>query len=129
MSNAEGLAARRLDKAPGKRLPRGERHGMLQDVEAAPVVLEALKCGIDFGVAGHVEGDNDGGPQALGERLHALLQLVVKVGEGERGAFAMHRLRDAPGNGAVGGDANDERALAGEKAHQEWRFMIRMMSF
>ena len=29
----------------------------------------------------------------------------------------MHRLRNPPGDGAVGGDADDERALALEDAH------------
>ena len=53
----------------------------------------------------------------MGERLDALLQLVVDVGEGELRPLAMHRLRDAPGDRAIGGDAHDERALAGEKSH------------
>ena len=51
------------------------------------------------------------------QRLDALFHLVVDVGEGELGALAMHRLRDAPGDRAISGDAYDEGALAGEKSH------------
>ena len=55
--------------------------------------------------------------ERLRERLDALLQLVVDVGERELGALAVQRLRDAPGDRAIGGDAYDEGAFAGEKSH------------
>ncbi len=54
-------------------------------------------------------------PSDSRERLDALFHLVVDVGEGELGAFAMHGLRDAPGDGAIGGDADDERAFAAQE--------------
>ena len=47
----------------------------------------------------------------------ALLELLVDVGERELGAFAMHGLRDAPGDGTIGRNADDERALSAQEPH------------
>src|SRR5437868_14334392 len=53
----------------------------------------------------------------MGQRLDPLLHLVVDIGEGELSPLAMHRLRDAPGDRAIGRHPYDERALAGQKSH------------
>ena len=55
--------------------------------------------------------------QRLGQRLDAFLELLVDVGERELGAFAMHGLGDAPGDGTIGRDADDQRALAAQEPH------------
>ncbi len=55
--------------------------------------------------------------QGLRQRHDPFLELVVGVGEGEGGAFALHGLGDAPGDGPVRGNADDEGALAREKTH------------
>ena len=80
-------------------------------------LLEGGERGVDLGVVGDVERHDELRAQRLGERLHAILELLVDVGERELGAFAMHGLRDAPGDGTIGCDADDERALTAQETH------------
>ncbi len=47
----------------------------------------------------------------------AFLELLVDVGEREFGAFAVHGLGDAPGDGTIGCDADDECAFTAEEPH------------
>ena len=111
MRDAKGLAAGVLDESAGDGLARCVGHGVDHDVEAAPLPLQQVEGRIDLAIDGHIEGHREPGADRLGERLDALLHLVVDVGEGELGAFTMHRLRDTPCDRAVGRDADDERAL------------------
>ena len=106
-------------KAAGERLARRERHRVHDDVELAPLALQQVERGIDLRVDRDVERHRQLRAQGVRERLDALLHLVVHVGEGELRALAMHRLGDAPGDRAVGRDADDEGALASEKSH-DW---------
>ena len=77
----------------------------------------AAKADVDLGVVGDVERQDELRAQRLGQRLHALLELLVDVGERELGAFAVHGLRDAPGDGTIGCDADDERAFSAQETH------------
>ena len=72
---------------------------------------------VDLGVVGDVELHGEFRAERLGQRLHAILELLVDVRERELGAFAMHGLRDAPGDGTIGRDADDERALSAQETH------------
>ena len=56
-----------------------------------------------------------GGPDLIGQGLHPLQQRLALVGEGEGRTLGRGRPRDAPGDGAVVGDAHDQAALAGHK--------------
>ena len=113
----EGLARRALDETAGQRLARRVGDGVHDDVERAPGLLERGEGGVDFGVVGDVELHGELRAERLGERLHAFLELLVDVGERELGAFAMHGLRDAPGDGTIGRHADDERALSAQETH------------
>ena len=67
----------------------------------------------------HVAAEERRRPELGGDLRDALLELVVHVGERERGAFALARLRDAVGDRAIRQDARDQDLLAGEKAHRD----------
>ena len=54
--------------------------------------------------------------EAFGEGHDAAAEAFALVGEGELGALGREGLRDAPGDGMVVGDAEDQRPLAGEEA-------------
>ncbi len=99
---------------------------MHHDVQPVPVFLEPLEHRRDVGIAFHVAGQGDGTAQFGGRFFDPGLQLVVLVGKGKFGAFPVHRLGDAPGDGTVAGDSHDQGAFAGEKAHNEllWYFAI-----
>ena len=58
------------------------------------------------------------GADAFGERAHALFQRFALIGEGELGARVMGGLGDAPGDGAIVGDAHDQAALACQNARR-----------
>ena len=61
------------------------------------------------------QGRTRSAPSLIGQRLHPLEQRLALIGEGKLGALAAARLRDAPGDGAVVGDAHDQAALARHK--------------
>ena len=117
MSDAESLAARVRGEAALDGFARGEGDRVDDDVELPPFALEQVESGVDLLVDGDVQRHRQFRAEGLGERLDALLHLVVGVGEGELGAFAMHGLGDAPGDRTICRHAHDEGALAGKKSH------------
>ena len=80
--------------------------------EAAPFAFQKLEGAVDLAVDRHIEWQCERA-HLCSERQHTLLQLVVGVRDGELCALTVHRLRDAPGDGPVVGNAHDEAALAG----------------
>ena len=94
-------------------------NGMDENVQSIPMLLERLEYCFDVGVAFHLAGQGDRAAQFSGHFLDAGLQLVILIGESKFGAFPVHRLGDAPGDGAVAGNPQDQGAFAGEKAHNE----------
>src|SRR6266513_1126626 len=117
--HAEALAAGGLEEAPGERLTRRVRDRVHEDIELTPLASEPLEGGIALLVEGDIERHGEARPERMRERLDALFHLVVDVGEGELGTLAVHGLRDAPRDGAIGRNAYDEGTLAGEKSHDE----------
>ena len=89
---------------------------MHQDVEAIPMRAQLREAARDFLVAGHVHHEGDIRLELLGERDDPVGH-ALDVREGQRGALAMHGLRDSPGDGTVGGKADDQRAFAAQKSH------------
>ncbi len=111
MRHAEPLAGGGLDEAAGEGLARRKRHGMHQDVEGLPVGLQMREPLGNLLIGCHVHDEGQLRPQLLGER-HDAVRHALDMREGEFGALAVHGLRDAPGDGPVGGKANDQRAFA-----------------
>ena len=85
---------------------------MDEEIEPAPLRLDALEHGVHRRRVGHVAMAGDMRVQLRGERLDALLQRVALVGERELRAGRAGRRGDPPGERAVVGDAHDEAALA-----------------
>jgi hypothetical protein len=112
VGHPESVAASALHESAGEGFARRIRHCVDHDIEAAPLTLQQIERRVDLAVDRHIERHRELGAERLGQRLDALLHLVVDVREGELRAFAMHRLGDAPCDRAVGCDADDERALA-----------------
>ena len=73
---------------------------------------------LDVLVALHVAGLHEGGPELLGQRTDPLLDEHLHRREADRGTLAVERLGDAPGDGVVVGQAEDQGALALQQTHQ-----------
>src|SRR5207302_8457592 len=67
-------------------------------------------------LGGDVGLDDEIAVEAFGERLDALAERLALIGKGQPGALAMQRLGDAPGEGAIIGDAHDEPLFPGQQA-------------
>jgi hypothetical protein len=87
-----------------------------QDIERAPFAFEQRKGGIDLIVDLYIERHQQLRADRSRERLDAILE-HGRIGKGELRALRMHRFGDAPGNGTFGGDADDQRAFAGQDSH------------
>src|SRR6202049_864498 len=119
MRYAEALGGRGLQERPGESLARRVRYRVHEDIELTPFAPEQLEGDIALGIDRDVERHGEARSKRMRERLDALFHLVVDVGEGELGSLPVHRLRDAPRNGAFGRNPDDEGAFAGEKSHLE----------
>ena len=117
MREREALAREAVEELALQRLARREADRMHEDVEAVPAPPEFGEHRFDLRVAGHVQRQHDVGTELARRLVDAVLEPVVLVREGEAGAFAVHRLGDAPGDRAMAGDADDECALALEESH------------
>src|SRR6185437_13846178 len=115
--DAEGFTAGVRHKAAFERLTRREGDRVYDDVELAPFALKEVKRRIDLIICRDVELHRQLGSQRLRQGFDTPFHPVVRVREGELRPLTMHRLCDAPRDRAIGRDANDERALAGEKSH------------
>ena len=115
MRDQEALARDAVEVAAGQHLPRRERDGMDQNVEAVPVAAQCCEGRIDLGIARDVHRQRHRRAEALGHLDDPVLQPVVLVGEGEFGALAVHRGRDAVGHGPLGGESDDQRTLASQE--------------
>ena len=78
----------------------------------------ACEEGVDLRVLGDVERQRDVAAELGGHLSTRLLELVVLIAERELGAFAAHRLRDAPRDRAIAREPDDDGPFAGEEAHQ-----------
>ena len=86
---------------------------MHNEIERAPFpsdhlehALNALKI-LDIGLF------DDLGPDGLGKRTGAAAEGAALIAEGKLGALAVQHPGDAPGDGAVVGDAHHQTSLAG----------------
>ena len=88
---------------------------MDDEIEAPPIGAKGGKDRVHARFVVDVAGQDVGGAHLIGQRLHPLQQRLTLIGEGEGGTLGRGRPRDAPGDGAVVGDAHDQAALAGHK--------------
>ena len=91
---------------------------MHEHVERAEDARHGREQAVHGGVVGRVALLEQLGPDALGQRPDATLELGGGVGEPEPRAFLVQGPGDAPGDRASVGDAGDERRLAVEQPHQ-----------
>jgi hypothetical protein len=110
------ILARGLDVAARQLVLVGKGDRVDEEVEPAPARLDLGEDGVDAGEIGHVAMAGDDRAEFGRKRLDALLESVALVGQRKLGALRGAGLRDAPGNGAVVCHAQDEPALAGQKA-------------
>ena len=85
---------------------------MDQEIEPAPFCAQCREDRIDaveiFDVAGQDQFDTE----RLRKRFHALAQRLALIGKSELRALRRKRLRNAPGDRMIIGDAHDQPALA-----------------
>ena len=85
---------------------------MDQEIELAPAFLDEGEHGVEAGYVGHVAMAGDQRAKLGGQRLDALLEGFALIGERDLGALVGAGFRDAPGDGPIVGDANDQPLLA-----------------
>ena len=90
---------------------------MDDDVETVPVVVQVGEYGFDLLVGTDIAGQEDVGLGLGRELSHPFLELVVLVGVGDLGAFPVHGLGDAPGDGTIAGDADDQCPFSCQESH------------
>ena len=83
---------------------------------ASHFLLERREAGVDAVVAGDVHLEHRARAELRGHRLDAILEALL-IAEGQLGAFTAHGLSDAVRNRALGREADDQGAFAGEKSH------------
>ena len=117
MCEGKVFAGAAFEETPFDGFARGEGDGVDEAVQPAPLFAKTGEDGVDFGVACHVAGQEDFAAKFGAHFFDARFEFVVLVGEGEFGAFAVHGLGDAVGDGEVAGKAGDEDFFAAEEAH------------
>ena len=79
--------------------------------------LQRREQRLDLVVVRDVAAQDGARAEVGGELDHPVLQVVVDVGERQRGAFALAGAGDAVGDGPVRQHTGDEDPAIGEKAH------------
>ena len=90
---------------------------MDDDVQAVPLLAERLESTGDFIITADVTGNTESGIAFGGHLFDPAGEFLVLVGKGEDGPLPVHGLCDAPGDGAVAGEADDQRAFAVQESH------------
>src|SRR4051812_5923087 len=91
-----------------QRLLRGERDRVKQEIEPAPVLLDALEhlFGLTFGA--HVQRHENGRLKLLRERFNMLPCPIVQIGDCQLRAQPSERLSTAPCDRLIIGYSNNE---------------------
>lgn len=85
---------------------------MDDEIDLAPLGLGGVKHRINGGGIGDVTVAEQSGAEFGSQRLDALLQRIALIGECDFGALGLARLGDAPGDGAIVGDTQNDTTLA-----------------
>ncbi len=81
------------------------------------MLFQALKNPFNLGIAGDITGQDDLGVAFSGKFFDPALKAISLIGEGEFSPLTMHGLGNAPGDGAVAGDAGDQGPFSCQKSH------------
>src|SRR5207248_9324989 len=112
------IIRRRVDVAPGQLILVGERDGVDEKIERAPFRRKGRERRVDRGRLGHIAMTDDQPADFLRERLDPPFECLALVSEGELGALAMAGLCDAPREGAVVGNTQDQAPFAAQEARR-----------
>ncbi len=113
---AEAVAAGR-DELAFEVFLLGERDGVDEAVDRAELGLGLGEEGVELVVLADVAGFDEIAAGLGRQGSDAVLQRLAGVAEANGGAFLMEGLRDAPGDGAFVGDAEDQGFLAAHQSH------------
>src|ERR1700735_1627728 len=101
-----------------KGLTRCEADRVYEDIESVcPVLAEFGEEAVDLRIFADAAGQHDVGAERIGGFLDAIFQAIVLIREGKLRALTMHRVRNAPGDRALAGDADDQDTLAMQESH------------
>src|SRR5690606_3159597 len=120
MGDLEAFAGGHFGEVAIQLVTGGETDRVNDAVDAlGPLLLQLGEYLLDLGIVGHVTGKAHvcAGTPAGGEFFHTALELVILVGEGQFGTFAVHGRGNARGNGQLAGYTNNEYALSAKKSH------------
>ena len=112
LCDAEALARDGIDEAALQLLAWREADGVHDDVEASVPLLDGLRQCFDVLVARDIEGMHAVAAQTRGELGDAGGELVALIAEDQLRALAVHRARDAGGDGALARKARYQCRLA-----------------
>jgi hypothetical protein len=85
---------------------------MDEEIDGPPRIGERLEHRLDASLVGHVARQNELRADLGGKGLDALFDSVALISERDLSALVAAGLGDAPGDGAVVGDAEHDAALA-----------------
>ena len=85
---------------------------MDEEIQAAPLLLQARENGVDRRNVLDVAGKHKVGAELLGDRPDPLRQHLALIGEGELGPVPGEHARDPIGDRVIVGDAHDQASLA-----------------
>jgi hypothetical protein len=109
------ISARRVAIAALQLVAVGEGKRVHDEIERAPFLADHLEHAFDAFQILDIGLLDDRGANRLGERHGATAEGPALVAEGKLGALAMQHASDAPGDGAVVGDAHHQPPLFGHQ--------------
>src|SRR5690606_3170037 len=118
VGDTKSFAVHGVDIPTFELIRRRKRDRVNEDVEAVPVLGQAVEERVDPRIVGHVERQHDARAELLRHALDAFRELLALMAEGKLRAFAPQCLRDTPGNRAIAGEADHDGPLTGQESHQ-----------
>ena len=111
MGCAETITSNIVEVVTFEFITRGKGNRVNNDIQRVPVVIQLGEDIFDLLITADITGNNDVGVE-LGCHLgNPILQLVILEGKGEFSPFAVHGLRDTPGDRSVTGETNNKRTF------------------
>jgi hypothetical protein len=101
-----------VDELAAKLVLVGKADSVDEEIDRRPAPAKRCERRVEFRHVADVAIDQQVGADAFGERPHALLECLAEIAERQLGALVGQRLRNAPRQRAIVGDAHDEAALA-----------------
>ena len=85
------------------------------EIDIADFLFQVVEHLVDGAFIHDITGQQNLGIQFRGEWLDPALEGIALIGKGKLGPGTMQGLGDAPGDGAIIGNAHDQTAFAGQK--------------